>query len=32
MNKLQVADAILDRVLGLRASAAAKSSPDHASH
>src|SRR3990170_2963052 len=32
MKKLQVADAILDRVLGLRASAAAKSSPDHASH
>ena len=32
MSKLQVADAILDRVLGLRASAAAKSSPDHASH
>jgi len=32
MSKLQVADAILDRVLGLRASAAAKSSPDRASH
>ncbi len=32
MTKLAVADAILDRVLGLRASAAAKSSPDRASH
>ena len=32
MPKLAVADAILDRVLGLRAAAAAKSSPDRASH